>query len=123
MSVGTGDFKELLYACRDGDLEMVRYFVVRGADLNFLHAEFLFAPIHASVRGGHYEVTQFLLGQGANPNLSEGYSDETPWLIAQRGGDLAMLALLRAHGGGPKGGGRPTLFLRLKDKLLQLVGF
>ena len=98
MSVGTGDFKELLYACRDGDFGMVQYFVRRQADLNFLHAEFLFAPLHESIRHGHYDISKYLLENGANPHLKEGYTDDTPLSIAQANGDEKTIALLREYG-------------------------
>ena len=98
MSVGTGDFKELLYACRDGDFGMVQYFVKRNADLNFLHAEFLFAPLHESIRHGHYDISQYLLEHGADPHLKEGYTADTPLSIAQANEDTRMIALLRKYG-------------------------
>ncbi|MEM7115357.1 MAG: ankyrin repeat domain-containing protein [Chloroflexota bacterium] len=98
MSTGTGDFKQLLYAARDGDLESVQYWMRRGANPNFLHAEFLFAPLHISLRNGHLPVAQYLLENGADPHLAEGYSDTTPLSIAQAKGDAEALALLAAHG-------------------------
>ena len=98
MSTGTGDFKQLLYAARDGDLESAKYWVQRGADLNFLHAEFLFTPLHISIRNGHLNVARYLLENGANPQLAEGYSSETPLLIAQANDDAEAVALLESFG-------------------------
>lgn len=98
MSTGTGDFKQLLYAARDGDLESVQYWMRRGANPNFLHAEFLFAPLHISLRNGHLDVARYLLENGADPHLAEGYSDTTPLSIAQANKDADALALLAVHG-------------------------
>ena len=75
MSVGTGNFKQLLLAARDGDLESVKYWLECGANPNFLHAEFLFTPLHISLRNGHLKVAHYLLEHGADPHLAEGYSD------------------------------------------------
>lgn len=98
MSTGTGDFKDLLYASRDGDLATVRHWIKTDVDLNFLHAEFLFAPLHESIRYGHLDVSRVLLEHGANPNLREGYSDLTPLKIAQANGDTEAIALLETFG-------------------------
>lgn len=98
ITTGTGDFKQILYACRDGDLDTVKYFASRGADLNFIHAEFLFAPLHESIRHQHIDITQYLLEHGANPNLKEGYSTVTPWQLAQENQDFETLKLLKEHG-------------------------
>ncbi len=98
MSVGTGDFKQLLYASRDGDFEMVRYYVKRNADLNFLHAEFFYTPLHESIRYQHYEIAEYLLQNGADPHLAEGYTDITPLKIAQTAGDTRAIALLEKYG-------------------------
>lgn len=98
MSTGTGDFKDLLYAARDGDLMTVKHWLRRDVDLNFLHAEFLFAPLHESIRYGHLDVSRALLEAGANPDLREGYSDLTPLKIAQANRDGAAIELLKEFG-------------------------
>ena len=98
MSTGTGDFKDLLYAARDGDADAVWHWLQTDVDLNFLHAEFLFAPLHESIRYGHLDVSRLLLEHGANPNLQEGYSDLTPLKIAQANGDAAAIELLEEYG-------------------------
>ncbi len=98
MSVGTGDFKQLLYAARDGDLESVKYWMEHGANPNSLHAEFLFTPLHISLRNRHLAVARYLLEHGADPHLPEGYSDVTPLSIAQANGDAEAVELLKSFG-------------------------
>ena len=98
MSTGTGDFKDLLYASRDGDINTVWHWLQTDVDVNFLHPEFWFAPLHESIRYGHFEVSRLLLEHGANPHLQEGYSDLTPLKIAQENGDAATIALLKEYG-------------------------
>ena len=119
MSTGTGDFKQLLYAARDGDLESVKYWLRRGANPNFLHAEFLFAPLHISLRNGHLEVARYLLENGADPHLAEGYSDTTPLSIAQVNGDTEAMALLAAFGVTAETGFWQRIKQRLRKRLLK----
>ena len=119
MSTGTGDFKQLLYAARDGDLESVQYWTRRGANLNFLHAEFLFTPLHISIRNRHLNVARWLLENGADPLLTEGYSDDTPLSIAQANEDAEAIALLESFGVEVKDG----FWYRFKHMLWQrLIG-
>ena len=98
MTTGTGDFKQFLYAARDGDLENVKYWVRRGVDLDFLHPEFLFAPLHIALRNRHLDVARFLLESGADPHLSEGYTTDTPFSIVLDNGDQEGIVLLQSFG-------------------------
>ena len=117
MSVGTGDFKQLLYAARDGDLESVKYWMRRDADPNFLHPEFWFTPLHIALRNGHLDVARYLLEHGADPHLAEGYSDDTPLSIAQANNDAEAIALLKAFGVEVKDG----VWHRVKETWWQRV--
>ena len=97
MATGTGDYKQLYYAARDGELTLVRFYL-GDHDLNFMHPEFLTAPLHESIRNGHLAVSRFLLENGASPTLREGYSDVTPLMIAQAADDRAAIDLLAQFG-------------------------
>lgn len=123
MSTGTGNYKDLLYAARDGDLATVQHWLQTDVDLNFLHAEFLFAPLHESIRYGHLEVSRLLLEHGANPNLREGYSDLTPLKIAQDNGDEAAITLLETFGVEVDRSLRGKVSRRFLDYLVSLVRF
>lgn len=123
MTTGTGDFKQFLYAARDGDLENVKYWVRRGADIDFLHPEFLFAPLHISLRNGHLEVALFLLENGADPRLSEGYTDDTPASIALENNDSEAIALLAAFGVDVKNGPWARFKRSLERRWHQLVSY
>lgn len=98
ISVGTGDFKQLLYASRDGNLDDVKHWLQYDADPNFLHPEFMFTPLHISLRNGHLDVARYLLENGADPHLSEGHSDNTPLSIALANNDHDAVALLKSFG-------------------------
>lgn len=121
MSTGTGDFKQLLYAARDGELESVKYWMRRGANPNFLHAEFFFTPLHISIRNRHLHVARYLLEHGADPHLSEGYSSDTPLLIAQANDDAEAIALLKAFGVQPKSGFWHQTKQKLKQRIIELL--
>ena len=98
MSTGTGDFKQLLYASRDGDLDAVIHWMRYDVDVNFRHPEFMFAPLHISIRNRHLDVARFLLENGADPHLSEGDSTDTPLSIAEANNDPRAIALLAEFG-------------------------
>ena len=119
ITVGTGDFKQLLYAARDGDLESVKYWIRRGANPNFLHAEFLFSPFHISVRNQHLDVMRYLLENGADPHKSEGYSVDTPLSIAQANSDEAAVALLESFGVEVERRWLPQLRQRVEQRVMR----
>ena len=75
-----GNWKEMLYACESGDLELVKYHIRMGIDPNYQHPEFLTAPLLESIRFGHLSVAKYLLENGADPNIKEAFGKETPFI-------------------------------------------
>lgn len=73
-----GNWKELYFAAREGDLELVRYHVQMGVDVNYAHPEFLSTPLVAAILAGQQEVAQYLLDVGADPNLMSEFDSVTP---------------------------------------------
>ena len=63
-----GNWKEMFNAACDGDLELVRYHVKSGVDVNYAHPEFLSTPLVASALGGQEAVAIYLLESGASPH-------------------------------------------------------
>ncbi len=60
-----------LTAAKSGQTPMLKLLFEHGADVNApLHGT---TPLAAAATGGHVEATQFLLSQGANPNIKTGY--------------------------------------------------
>ncbi len=64
-----GNWKELYHAASEGDLELVRYHVRMGIDVNYAHPEFMSTPLVAAILAGRRDVAQFLLDNGADPDL------------------------------------------------------
>lgn len=73
-----GNWKELYQAARGGDLELVRYHVQMGVDVNYAHPEFLSTPLVAAILAGQQEVAQYLLDNGADPHLMSEFDEVTP---------------------------------------------
>lgn len=73
-----GNWKESYYAARDGDLELVRYHVQMGVDVNYAHPEFLSTPPVAAILAGQRDVAQYLLDNGADPDLMSDLDGVTP---------------------------------------------
>lgn len=67
-----GGFTPLLFAAQAGDLESVRILLAAGARVNDATSEAGSALVLA-VMNGHEKVALFLLDQGADPNLADGY--------------------------------------------------
>ncbi|MFN5274343.1 MAG: suppressor of fused domain protein [Planctomycetota bacterium] len=55
---------------RSGDLEMVKAMLDLGFDINALSGKEQSSALGIAVSNGHYELAEFLLKKGANPNLS-----------------------------------------------------
>ncbi len=65
-----GGMTALLFAARDGNLEAVRALVEAGADVDQVSGGDGSSPMVIAASNGHFTVTQYLLDQGADPNLA-----------------------------------------------------
>jgi uncharacterized protein len=73
-----GNWKEMFNAACEGNLELVKYHVKNGVDLNYAHPEFLATPLVACTLAGHEQVALYLLESGANPHLLSEFDGLTP---------------------------------------------
>lgn len=73
-----GNWKEMFNAACEGDIELVKYHVKNGVDLNYAHPEFLATPLVACTLAGHEHVALYLLDAGANPHLPSEFDGLTP---------------------------------------------
>lgn len=96
-----GNWKEMFNAACAGDLELVRYHVQAGTDVNYAHPEFLSTPLVASILARQEAVALYLLAQGANPHLHSEFDGLTPQQAAQRVGLGAVVQRLQALGAAP----------------------
>ena len=79
-----GNWKEMFNAACDGDIELVKYHVKNGVDINYAHPEFLSTPLVACTLAGHEAVALYLLEVGANPLLPSEFDALTPIQAAQQ---------------------------------------
>jgi uncharacterized protein len=95
--MGHGDWKDMFRGVQNNDLELVRYYIKIGIDLNYQHPEFLTSPLIESIRQNHLEMLTFLLENGASAHLKEVESNKSPLAIAQALGNQAAIKILKLY--------------------------
>ena len=83
--------RALLDAAEKGNIEAVKQHLAAGADVNAMGRG---TPLHYAAYGGHKEVAELLIAEGADVNETNG-SGETPLDYAK----TETANLLRKHGG------------------------
>lgn len=96
--MSAGDWKELFAAACDGRIELVRYHVKNGVDVNYAHPEFLSTPLVACILARQPAVADLLLDHGADPLLLSEFEALTPVQAARQAGLADLEARLRAMG-------------------------
>lgn len=86
-------------AVQDGDLELARYYIYEGVDVNYEHPEMMTTLLIESVQAGREEMTALLLKHGANPRQRAGFGQKTALETAKAGKQENILRLLEAHAG------------------------
>lgn len=85
-----------------GDVSAIKFLISRGADLTSLGHNI---DLNAAVYHGHWQLTQFLLESGADPNDADAETGETPLHSAIVKPTVLstsrVVALLLAHGANP----------------------
>jgi len=113
-----GGMTALLFAAREGHLDAVRALVAAGAEVNRLSAGDHSSPLVIAVSNGHYQVGQFLVDHGADPNLAnvDGLTSlyatidmqyapvswaPNPLTVQEKISHLELMKSLLAHGANP----------------------
>ncbi|MEM7572123.1 MAG: ankyrin repeat domain-containing protein [Bacteroidota bacterium] len=92
-----GDWKEMLVAVQNGDLPLVKYHIESGINPNYQHPELLTTPLIESISFQQYEIAEYLLNHGADPELKAGFSTDSPLKVAKQQKNPAILELLRQY--------------------------
>ena len=96
--MSAGDWKDMLGAIQQGNVEVVKYHVDMGVDVNYQHPEFLTTPLIESIEHDQIKIARLLLDNGADPNLAIWLSSDTPLKIAKRLKNKEFIALLKKFG-------------------------
>lgn len=81
-----------------GDVELVRFHLDNGVDVDYAHPEFQSTALVASILAGREEVAHLLLDHGADPLLRSDLEGVTPIEAAHRAGVASVEARLRGLG-------------------------
>lgn len=103
--------KQLYIATENGDLELVKYLLSKGAHVNIKHVEYLSrasfkeseykeTPLHKAVKKNYVELTRLLLDNGADINAKDAL-DLTPLYIAAINSFSDIENLLISYGADP----------------------
>jgi uncharacterized protein len=111
--VAPGGMTPLLYAAREGSLDVARILVAAGADVSVAEANQT-SPLQVAILNGHVDVANFLLGKGANVNAADGFGRTPLWSAidyrnldtpdkteTDRGPMLDLVRALLDHGADP----------------------
>lgn len=91
-----GDWKDMFGAACRGDLELVRFHLGGGVDVDYAHPEFQETALVAAILAGHEDVADLLLDHGADPALISVADQLTPAQAAQRAGLVRIQQRLRS---------------------------
>lgn len=69
---------------QENDLEIVRFYINAGIDINYQHPEYMALPLSESIRYNHLEVAELLLLHGAEHSLIEIESGMSPIDLARK---------------------------------------
>ncbi|MEO8096126.1 MAG: ankyrin repeat domain-containing protein [Acidobacteriota bacterium] len=77
-----GGFTPLLYAARDGRIDMVQSLVAKNADLELAEANGI-TPLQMAIANENIALARYLLDRGANPNSKDAYGRTPLWLAVE----------------------------------------
>ena len=95
--MAAGDWKDLLKAIQEDNLELVKYHIDMGVDINYQHPEFLVTPLIEAAELGKVDIVEYLLEKGADPNIKAGFSADTALSVAKAKKHTSIIAILKKY--------------------------
>jgi ankyrin repeat protein len=77
-----GGFTPLLYAARDGRIDIVQMLVAKGADIELAEANQI-TPLQMAIENENIALARYLLDRGANVNSKDAYGRTPLWLAVE----------------------------------------
>lgn len=121
-------FTPLGLACYFGQLEVARYLVLKGADVNLpSNNGFNVFPLHSAAAGNYTGIARMLIENGAQVNIRQ-QAGVTPLHSAAQNGNLELLILLLENGADVdvrmEGGKLPADLAREKgfEEIAEILG-
>lgn len=81
-------------ACLDGNIEIAKLLIDKGADVNFLSYPYKSSPLHDACKNSHTELVNFLLENGANIDSYDDINHYSPICYAIRNGHTEIVKLI-----------------------------
>ena len=91
-----GDWKAMFKGIQDNDIELVKFYIRSGIDPNYQHPEFMALPLSESIRFNYLKITEFLVQNGANPNIIEMETGLSPKELCKKLNNERALIILNA---------------------------
>nr|WP_315153377.1 ankyrin repeat domain-containing protein [uncultured Flavobacterium sp.] len=92
-----GDWKDMFQGVKNNDLDLVKYYLKIGVDLNYQHPEYFTSVLVESIRMNNLEMMILLLQNGALPDVKEVYSNKVPITIAIENKNYQAVAILNEY--------------------------
>lgn len=93
--MSAGDWKDLFFACQNGDLELVKFHITNDVNPNFQHAEFMTSPLLEAIRYNQLEIVEYLLANGADPHQKEWMGTDDAFSVAKSLKNKQMIEILK----------------------------
>ena len=87
----------MLVAVQNGDLDLVKYHLNEGIDINYEHPELMTTALIESISYNHLAIASYLLDHGADPTQKAWISDDDPLKMAKEAGNPEMIKLIKGH--------------------------
>lgn len=95
--MAAGDWKDMLTAVHNGDLDLVKHYLAEGINPNYQHPELLTTPLIEAISFQQVEIARYLLEHGADPQLAAGFSQDSPIKVARQTGNRELQHLIQTY--------------------------